>query len=73
MVGCHMFQLIYLNFVQVTSLLKGIDKNLSTRDKITFLILRKIILNLRSSAMKYGKQKMFQSVAFVAEPTKVWF
>ena len=73
MVGRHRFQLAYLNFVPVSFILKGIDKKLSTRDKKVNLTIREMILNLVSRDTRYGKQKLFQTVDFVPDPTKVWF
>ena len=73
MVGRHKFQLSYLQFTPVSSIVKNIDTKLATRDKHTFLTLREMILNLPSRDTRYGVQKLFQSIDFVPDPTKVWF
>ena len=73
LVGRHRFQLTYINFVPVTVLIKSIDNKIMLRDGITQLSIREMILNLPSRDTRYGEQKLFQSVDFVPDPTKIWF
>ena len=73
MVGRHKFQLSYLEFIPVTSIVKNIDIKLATRDPKVLMTLRQMILNLPSRNKKYGEQLLFQSVDFVPDPNKIWF
>ena len=73
LVGRHKFQLTYIDFVPVNIIVKSINNKIALRDKKSLLSIREMILNITSRDTKYGVQKLFQSVDFVPNPTKVWF
>ena len=72
MVVRQRFRLLHINITFVQHIAKDIDTRITTKNKEE-LTLREMILDIPSQDQGFGIGKLFQSIDFCPDPSKVWF